>query len=129
MQIRFILHQAQIILKLVNMDISKVDNKLIVNNGVEIKEFIPTSVIGERAYHVFDNGNKKIEEECDLAEYELLRLKNATSPKKEGYTWCFSYKDWKYDTLSGKLEDGYYVEVDGNKFLIKQVDKPQEWIK
>lgn len=86
---------------------------------------IKTTIIGEQAWHVFEDvdGNK-IKEECSIQEYDSLAM--GGSPSKEGYVWVFSYKDWKYDTVSGRLEDGTYVEVNG-KILVKQLDDKQRY--
>ena len=42
---------------------------------------------------------------------------NLGSPSILGGTWIHSYSDHKYDTLSGRLEDGYYAEEGGGKLV------------
>ena len=87
---------------------------------------IKVNIIGEQAWHVFvDKDGNEVKEECTVGEYNALAQKNPTNPTKEGYRWKFSYKDWKYATVSGRLEDNCYVVVN-NKAVRKLPGKLQE---
>ena len=66
---------------------------------------------------------KVIEEPCAVAEYDALARLNPVNPSKPGHTWLHSYKDWKYDTPSGALEDGYYAI---ERILVKEAGQNQE---
>ena len=69
------------------------------------------NIIGYQAWHVFlDGEGKEVKEECTVAEYDALALADSVNPTKDGHTWIKSYKDWKYDTTSGRLEPGTYIE-------------------
>lgn len=84
------------------------------------------NIIGEQAWHVFVDGKGNlIEEECTVADYDKLALPNPINPTKEGCTWKFSRKDFKYDTLSGRLENGCYAEHNG-RLMVKIVNNDQK---
>ena len=86
---------------------------------------IKTTITGEQAWHVFiDTNGNEVKEECTIKKYNDLAKNNPQNPQKNGLTWKYSYKDWKYNTPSGRLEDGYYVEHLG-KIIAKSVGKKQ----
>ena len=82
---------------------------------------IKHNIIGEQAWHVFEKDGVELKEECSVAEYDSLGLSNPPKIEKEGYTHPYSYKDWKYDTPSGRLEKGTYVEWQG-QILVRKED-------
>lgn len=83
------------------------------------------NIIGEQAWHLFkDKHGKVVLVECTVSEYESLSLPNPVNPTKKDCEWLASYKDWKYDTPSGRLERGRYVEV-GDQILV-HVDDVKE---
>jgi len=77
------------------------------------------NIIGEQAWHVFEKDGVQVKEECSVAEYDSLGLPNPPKIEKAGYTHVYSYKDWKYDTPSGRLEVGTYVEW-GDQILVRK---------
>ena len=85
------------------------------------------NIIGEQAWHVFvdENGNK-VQEECTLDEYDALAEKEPINPTKKGFTWSHSYKDWQYNTPSGRLEDNCYAIEPTGRIVAKQTGKHQE---
>src|SRR5688500_11780076 len=85
------------------------------------------NIIGERAWHVFeDSDGNLVTEKCTIEQYNALALKNPTNPTKQGYKWHHSWKDWKYDTPSGALEDGCYAVEPGRRVLSKKIGQPQK---
>lgn len=83
------------------------------------------NIIGEQAWHVFEKDGVEVKEECTIEEYGSLSLSNPVNPTKKDHAWKFSYKDWKYDTVSGRLEDNCYVEFDG-KAIYKVPNEKQK---
>ena len=83
------------------------------------------NIIGEQAWHVFEKDGVEVKEECTVKEYDELNSPNPKNPTKEDFVWKMSYKDWKYDTVSGRLEDNCYVEV-GDRFIVKLEGKGQK---
>jgi hypothetical protein len=65
-------------------------------------------------------------EACSVAEYDGLEDEDASQPSKPNHTWKRSFKDWRYATVSGTLEDGCYVVVDGEVF-VKLPGKDPAW--
>lgn len=77
------------------------------------------NIIGEHAFHVFIKDGVEIRVPCSLEEYAALGLKGAGAPPTpEGYTWKLSFRDNKFDTPSGFLEDGQYAEENG-RYVVK----------
>jgi hypothetical protein len=76
------------------------------------------NIVGEIFFHVFkDKDGKLIEVETTEEDYRQLGKKNPKNPTKEGCTWHHSYSDYKYDSASGRMEDGTYAD-NGNGYRI-----------
>lgn len=66
-----------------------------------------------------------IEEETTIAQYKLMNKKNPVNPQRLGSMWVCSQTDWKYDTPSGKLEEGCYAIEETGRVLVKKLGGKQ----
>lgn len=83
------------------------------------------NIVGNLYYHVFQNNNDStfVKVETTEEEYKNLNKKNPFNPTMEGFTWKYSFGDYKYDTQSGKLEEGKYADNgDGYRAMVGGVD-------
>ena len=81
-------------------------------------ELTKINVIGERFFHVFeDSDGNTVEEETTEDDYRQLGTDAPVNPVKEGHVWKLSFSDHKYDTVSGRMEEGCYAE-NGEKYKV-----------
>jgi hypothetical protein len=76
------------------------------------------NIIGTSYYDVFSVDGEKVEVEISKEEYEALAT-NSRKPKLDRGEWKVSYITHKYDSDSGKLEEGTYAEDTDCKLILK----------
>ena len=67
-------------------------------------------VVGNRAFHYFDNSGTEIRIPCSFEEYHALGLKDAgPAIHPDGFKWLRSSIEPEYNTPDGDLEDDSYA--------------------
>ena len=77
--------------------------------------------IGQKGAHLFKDSAGNFETVFCLIE-DYNNLGSGNQPLKEGFSWVHSSLVGQYDSLSGNIEDGTYMELD-ESFLVKIEDK------
>lgn len=87
------------------------------------KELTQVQIIGDAYYHRFIMNDGSIKDvETTREDYEQLGTPAHKNPTIKSGVWESSFATKKFDTISGKLEDGQYA-TDGVRFYSKPVGK------
>lgn len=84
------------------------------------------NVVGNIYQHFFIMKNGEIKKiECTQEQYRFLEMPNAKNPTVKNGIWDRSYVNYRYDTVSGDLEDGTYAES-GDVYAVKIAGKQKD---
>lgn len=92
----------------------------------------PIAVVGERAFHYFENNltHETVRVPCTLEEYASLGLPNAgPASNGSGFTWLKSTREPKYDTPDGDLTADTYAILDSGFCVIKLAEDPDSVVR
>ena len=95
-------------------------------NLVKVKIVAFGDTDGARYADVFqapDGTTKEIESTMEA--YKALGQLNPKNPTLEGHRWVQSYSDHRYNTATGRLEDGMYSEEGANDHYIVKLNGTQ----
>lgn len=97
------------------------DEKIILGKPTEV-ELTKINIVGKSFFNVFEDKSGNIIE-VEITEKEHSELEK-NKPTKEGCVWLHSTSGFKYDTPSGKMEDGCYADNGGDyRVMINGVNK------
>ena len=87
--------------------------------GVEVMILRKIDILKPAYIHVFERiDGSFFEIETTKADYEQLGQSRHKDPSRLDGKWRHSYAFYKFDTASGKLEDGQYADEDGRQYII-----------
>lgn len=93
---------------------------------VKVTKLKKAEIIGMVYYDVFRKPNGELQMvACSQKDYEDLAKKNAKQPKHPIGVWEYSYANYRYNTLSGDLEDDMYAD-NGDMYAVKLKNAPQK---
>lgn len=111
-----------------NLIVSELNKTLSITADNKVNTYTKTYIIGTKSFFIFESEKDKsrIEVPCTEDEYDKLILRNSEKPNRDGYVYVGAYKNWKFDTPSGDLENGYYAEYN-DKFLTSEHTLKTPW--